>query len=51
MVANAWMRSGNTSDLNNYDAFLSETFDVALKSKVETIIDFFMIFPNIFCNF
>ena len=33
MVANAWMRSGNTSDLNNYDAFLSETFDVALKSK------------------
>ena len=33
MVANAWIRSGNTSDLNNYDAFLTETFDVALKSK------------------
>ena len=30
MVANAWMRSGNTSDLNNYKAFLNETFDVAL---------------------
>ena len=24
MVANAWMRSGNTSDLNNYKAFLNE---------------------------
>ncbi len=33
MVANAWMRAGNTSDLNNYDAFLNETFDVALKDK------------------
>ena len=33
MVANAWMRSGNTSDLNNYDTFLTETFDVALKNK------------------
>lgn len=33
MVANAWMRAGNTSDLNNYDAFLTETFDVALKDK------------------
>ncbi len=33
MVANAWMRAGNTSDLNNYDAFLTETFDVALKNK------------------
>ena len=33
MVANAWMRAGNTSDLNNYKAFLDETFDVALKGK------------------
>jgi len=33
MVANAWMRAGNTSDLNNYDAFLTETFDIALKDK------------------
>ena len=33
MVANAWMRAGNTSDLNNYDTFLTETFDVALKNK------------------
>lgn len=33
MVANAWMRAGNTSDLNNYKAFLDETFDVALKDK------------------
>jgi len=33
MVANAWMRAGNTSDFNNYDAFLTETFDVALKDK------------------
>ena len=31
MVANAWMRSGNTSDLNNYSNFLDETFDVCLK--------------------
>ena len=29
MVANAWMRSGNTADLNNYENFLNETFDVA----------------------
>ncbi len=33
MVANAWMRAGNTSDLNNYDAFLTETFNIALKNK------------------
>jgi len=33
MVANAWMRAGDTSDLNNYDAFLTETFDIALKGK------------------
>lgn len=33
MVANAWMRSGDTSDLNNYDSFLTETFDIALKNK------------------
>jgi len=33
MIANAWMRAGNTSDLNNYDAFLTETFDIALKDK------------------
>ena len=31
MVANAWMRSGNTSDLNNYSNFLDETFDICLK--------------------
>jgi hypothetical protein len=33
MVANAWMRSGNTADLNNYENFLNETFDIALKDK------------------
>ena len=33
MVANAWMRSGNTADLNNYEAFLDETFNIALKGK------------------
>ena len=33
MVANAWQRAGNTSDLNNYEAFLNETFDVCLKDK------------------
>jgi hypothetical protein len=33
MVANTWLRAGNTSDLNNYKAFLNETFDVALKNK------------------
>ena len=33
MVANAWMRAGNTSDINNYDAFLTETFNIALKDK------------------
>ena len=27
------MRSGNTSSLNNYDAFLNETFDICLKDK------------------
>lgn len=33
MIANAWMRSGDTNSLNNYDAFLNETFDIALKNK------------------
>ena len=33
MVANAWLRAGNTRDLNNYEAFLNETFDVCLKNK------------------
>jgi hypothetical protein len=33
MIANTWMRSGNTSSLNNYDAFLNETFDICLKDK------------------
>jgi hypothetical protein len=33
MVANAWMRSGNTSDLNNWEAFLNETFKIVLKDK------------------
>jgi len=33
MVANAWMRSGNTADLNNYENFLNETFNIALKDK------------------
>ena len=33
MVANAWMRSGNTSDLNNWEDFLYETFKVILKNK------------------
>jgi len=33
MVANAWMRPGNTSDLNNYQAFLEETFDEVLCEK------------------
>jgi hypothetical protein len=33
MVANAWMRPGNTADLNNYQAFLEETFDKVLSQK------------------
>jgi hypothetical protein len=33
IVANAWMRPGNTSDLNNYQAFLEETFDEVLCEK------------------
>lgn len=33
MVANAWMRSGNTSDLNNWEDFLYETFKVILKNR------------------
>jgi hypothetical protein len=33
MVANGWMRSGNTADLNNYEAFLNETFNEVLKDK------------------
>ena len=31
MVANAWMRPGNTADLNNYTGFLNETFDEVLQ--------------------
>lgn len=33
MVANAWMRSGDTADLSNYENFLNETFDEILKDK------------------
>lgn len=33
MVANAWMRPGNSSDAGNYEGFLSETFDDILKDK------------------
>jgi len=33
MVVNAWMRSGNTADLNNWQDFLYETFKVILKNK------------------
>ena len=33
MVVNAWMRSGNTADLNNWEDFLYETFKVILKDK------------------
>ena len=33
MIANAWMRSGDTNALNSYEHFLNETFDIALKYK------------------
>lgn len=33
MIANAWMRSGDTVALSNYQEFLNETFDVCLKDK------------------
>jgi len=33
MVVNAWMRSGNTADLNNWEDFLYETFKVILRDK------------------
>jgi hypothetical protein len=33
MVANAWMRPGNTADCNNYTGFLNETFDEVLQNK------------------
>ncbi len=33
MVVNAWMRSGNTADLNNWEDFLYETFKVILRNK------------------
>jgi hypothetical protein len=33
MIANAWMRPGNTSALNNHEAFLEETFGDILKDK------------------
>lgn len=33
MVANAWMRPGNTSDMSNSANFLAETFDEVLKDK------------------
>ena len=37
MVANAWMRPGNTSDSNNIYDFLQETLDIVGKSKVGLI--------------
>jgi len=33
MVANAWLRPGNTADSSGCKAFMEETFDKALKSK------------------
>ena len=33
MVANAWLRPGNTADSSSCVAFMQETFDEALKSK------------------
>jgi hypothetical protein len=33
MIANAWMRPGNTSALNNAKRFLEETFDQVLRDK------------------
>ena len=33
MVANAWLRPGNTADSSSCKAFMEETFDKALKSK------------------
>ena len=33
MVANAWLRPGNTADSSNCKAFMEETFDQALKGK------------------
>lgn len=34
MVANGWMRPGNTSDSNNIREFLRETLDIVDKSKI-----------------
>jgi len=33
MVANAWLRPGNTADSSSCKAFMEETFDLALKGK------------------
>jgi hypothetical protein len=33
LVANAWLRPGNTGDSSSRVAFMQETFDEALKSK------------------
>jgi len=33
MVANAWMRAGNSADSSNYENFLAETFDEVLQDK------------------
>ena len=33
MVANAWLRPGNTGDSSSCKAFMQETFDLALKGK------------------
>jgi hypothetical protein len=33
MVANAWLRPGNTSDSNNCETFREETLEKALKNK------------------
>ena len=33
MVANAWLRSGDSTDINNIENFLDETLNIALKDK------------------
>jgi hypothetical protein len=33
MIANAWLRSGDSADINNIENFLDETLNIALKNK------------------
>jgi len=51
MVANAWLRPGNTSALSNYQSFIEETFEILEDKKVGLIRADSGFYSNDFLNY